>query len=150
MVYIGLSDGILAEYVLPQLQNSLQILWSNAGGYVIVYVLEILILLLLLFVFSTLFTFCCITFASIIAKKAKLLAAIGIYYGASSIYSFMVQMFYIFGLDYLIYKISILDTATVVSIVAWGLFGMISFISILCALLYTLQYWMLDRKLNLS
>jgi hypothetical protein len=147
---IGFSDTVFTSEFWQDLAKGMDYLWNNMGGYLIIYVLELLILFILLLVFGTLFLFCCITFASIITRKAKVLAAIGIYYVANSIFSFVVQMFYLFAIPSLGSKIFTLNMEAGVPALALVLFGIICFVSIFCALLYTLQYWMMDRKLNLS
>ena len=119
-------------------------------AYYVLWFIEALVLVVLLVIFSSLFMFSCITVASIIAKKAKVITAIGIYYVANSIFSFVVQMFWLFGIasiDSWLWNFSEQNTVKVVSLI---LFGLILFMSIFCAVLYSIQYWMLDRKLNLS
>ncbi len=119
-------------------------------AYYVLWFIEALVLVVLLVIFSSLFMFSCITVASIIAKKAKVITAIGIYYVANSIFSFVVQMFWLFGIasiDSWLWNLSEQNTVKVVSLI---LFGLILFMSIFCAVLYSIQYWMLDRKLNLS
>lgn len=119
-------------------------------GYYFLYFIEALALVVLLVVFSTLFMFSCITVASIIAKKAKVITAIGIYYVANSAFSFIVQMFWVFGMVSIDSWLSRLTTDNSAGMIALILFGLILFMSIFCGVLYSLQYWMLDRKLNLS
>ncbi len=125
-------------------------LWKEIGFYMVVYIVEIILLLLAVITFTTLFTFCCITFASIITKKARVITAIGIYYGANSILSFLVQIFYYFGLLSLSVWIEKLDYASIEPIVALILLTVVMFVAVFCGLLYILQYWMLDRKLNMA
>lgn len=119
-------------------------------AYYVLWFIEAFVIVVLLVIFSSLFMFSCITVASIIAKKAKVITAIGIYYVANSIFSFVVQMFWLFGIasiDSWLWNLSEQNTVKVVSLI---LFGLILFMSIFCAVLYSIQYWMLDRKLNLS
>lgn len=119
-------------------------------GYYMLWLVEALVLIVLLVIFSSLFMFSCITIASIIAKKAKVITAIGIYYVANSIFTFIVQMFWLFGIGSIegwLWNLTEQDTANVISLI---IFGLILFMSICCAVLYSVQYWMLDRKLNLS
>lgn len=119
-------------------------------GYYALWLIEAIVIAMLLVVFSILFMFSCITVASIIAKKAKVITAIGIYYAANSVFSFIIQMFWLFGInsiDSWLWNLSEQNTVKVVSLI---LFGLILFMSIFCGVLYSLQYWMLDRKLNLS
>lgn len=150
MLCIGFSDAIFSKEFW---QGALQVIDSivdEVGFYLPIYIVEIILLVILYVTFSSLFLFGCITFASIITKKAKVLAAIGIYYVANGIFSFIVQMFSLFGITSLANWMSVLPSGSVYSVVALILLGVISFIAMLCALLYTLQYWMIDRKLNLS
>lgn len=71
-------------------------LWELLGATLLLYVLEGALLL----IGSTLFQIClvhfCITLGAVIAKKKKLLAGIGVYYGVNSALSFIGQL--LFGL----------------------------------------------------
>lgn len=152
MVCIGLHNDIFSKASLNSFENDFlkDFLNDEYIGYYFLYFIEALVLVTLLVLFSTLFMFCCITVASIITKKAKVITAIGIYYVANSVFSFVVQMFWLFGIASLeswLWNLSEQNTVKVVSLI---LFGLILFISIFCGVLYSLQYWMLDRKLNLS
>lgn len=150
LLCIGFADEISKPYFWDQLSYLLKTVIDSLGFYCIIYVLEILILVVLLTVFSNLFLFCCITLASIITKKAKVITAIGIYYGANSVFSFFTQIFYMFGVASLSNWLTRLPAYSGRPIAALILLGVISFIAIFCSLLYTLQYWMIDRKLNLN
>ncbi len=124
--------------------------FEEFGGYIVLYLIEAIVLLILFTIFTSLFMFSCITVASIIAKKAKVITAIGIYYVANSIFSFVVQMFWLFGMASIDSWLINLPEKNTFGVVALILFGLILFMSIFCAVLYSIQYWMLDRKLNLS
>ena len=150
MICIGFSDVVFSQNFWDELRTIVDTIVDTVGGYLIIYSAEILIIILLSVIFSTLFIFCCITFASIITKKAKVLVAIGIYYVANGIFSFVGQIFYLFGISSLTNWISALPVDRIYTLVALILLGLISFFGVLCALLYTLQYWMIDRKLNLD
>lgn len=150
LLCIGFADEVFTPSFWNQFSYFFKMIWEALGFYCVIYVFEILILLVLLTVFSNLFLFACITFASIITKKAKVLTAIGIYYAANSIFSFAFQIFYLFGVSSLTNWLSWLPTESGYGIVALILLGIIFFVGLFCSLLYTLQYWMIDRKLNLS
>lgn len=150
MLCIGLADEIFTESFWHGITEFFNILIDELGFYLLIYILEIIILIILSVTFSTLFLFCCITIASIITKKAKVITAIGIYYGANSVFSFVVQMFYLFGIASLANWLTGLPTGSEHPAAALILLGIIFFIAVFCALLYTLQYWMIDRKLNLN
>lgn len=123
----------------------------NAMGiYFFIYIFEAIVLMLLFIAMSNLIMFCCITVASIITKKAKLITAIGIYYAASGLFSTAVEIAYIFGLPSMSLWLSAIPETAVAPLVALILLVVILFAAMLCCVLYVLQYWMLDRKLNLS
>lgn len=152
MFCVGFYKDIFSKDYLNSFENDfLKEFFSDEYlGYYFLYFIEALVLMVLLVVFSTLFMFSCITVASIIAKKAKVITAIGIYYVANSAFSFIVQMFWVFGMVSIDSWLSRLTTDNSAGMFALILFGLILFMSIFCGVLYSLQYWMLDRKLNLS
>lgn len=114
------------------------------------YVAEALVLFVGLVVLSTLLMFVCITFASVVAKKGKVFAAIGIYYGVTMVISFFLQIVYTIGGVWLFEWIATLSEAFIKSFVALFLFVIILFVVTMCVVLYTLTLWMIDKKLNLS
>lgn len=148
MICIGLSEE--GKYFWQSIGQTLNTLMDELGIYLIVYLIEAFILIVLSVTFSTLFIFCCITIASIITKKAKVITAIGIYYVTNGIFSFVGQMFYLFGITSIAGWLSELPAGSEYGVVALILFGLICFFGVFCSMLYTLQYWMIDRKLNLS
>ena len=101
-------------------------------------------------IFSTLFIFCCITFASVIAKKARILKAIGIYYLANSALTFALQIFMLFGVNTISRWYSVIPMGMTKMTVALTLLAAICLIALICSLVYALQYRLLDKKLNLS
>ncbi len=152
MVCVGFHKDIFTDGFLNSFVNDFakEFLRDDYLGYYALWLVEAIVIVILLVIFSTLFMFSCITVASIIAKKAKVITAIGIYYVANSVFSFVMQMFWLFGInsiDSWLWNLSEQNTVRVVSLI---LLGLILFMSIFCGVLYALQYWMLDRKLNLS
>ena len=115
-----------------------------------IYLIEALVILLLVVLASILFAYACIAVASVVVKKAKILVAIGIYYGATSIISFILTIFYLFGITSLfdlLFELS--ELATLNSV--WILLLMIIFVlCAVCCLLYYVTHWCLDKKLNLA
>lgn len=118
--------------------------------YYFLYLIEAGVALVLFALCAVLFLYTCITFASMIVKKGKLIAAIGIYYGATNIVYVILQMFLLFGIASIGMWLSRLSHLEQMGIIALLLLELILFISILCAVLYILQQRMLERKLNLS
>ncbi len=148
--FIGTSDLID--------KNDFSLMWDELSHtpidnfvlYLVIYVIEALLLLLLCEILATLFVFSCITIASIITKKAKIITAIGIYYVANSISSSLLSIFWLFGVGSIGYWMEAIPENYVFPIFALLLLMCILFMGILCTAFYSLQYWMLDRKLNLS
>lgn len=150
MLVFAFKDEIFTSDVWYNVKLIMEDMLDTLGIYFYAYVLEAVILAVLLVVFSTLFLFCCITIGSIIAKKAKVITSIGIYYAANSVFSFVIEMFWLFGFGSFVNWLDKLDGSNLFGVLALILLGLILFISIFCGLIYSIQYWMLDRKLNLS
>lgn len=118
--------------------------------YGVIMILEYIISAVLTVAISVLFAMCCITIASIIAKKAKVITAIVIYYVANSTVVFGMVMYNLFAVGTLYDWLDNVPryyenpTAVLISLCT------ILFKGIFCATLYAFQYWMLDKKLNLS
>lgn len=112
---------------------------------------QLLIICLLVLILGVLFTYLCITFAGAISKKSKLASAILIYYGASSVSSIFMYMFYFFGASALVGWIDALQNENIQDtlLLVIMLFIIIT-LSMLCTLAYTFNYRLLDRKLNLN
>lgn len=113
----------------------------------------ILIIVVTVYAASLLFTFLCITVGSVITRKNKVATAIGIYYGATAVLTFTGQIFALFGMSGLVNwgdKIIAYDEF----IFFYYLFGaflvIIFFVATIAAILYAINYWLLDKKLNLS
>lgn len=123
---------------------------EDVMGYLVLYSLEALVLLGLTLLLSVLFLYCCITFGSMIVKKGKLLASIGIYFGANSIFSGGTQLLLIFGVASIGVWMEPMSEQLAPKVVALLLLAVILFLAILCALVYAFTHWMLGRKLNLS
>lgn len=117
--------------------------------YSVVYIVEFIAIFLLSTLLSTQFIYACLTVASIVVKKARILVTIGIYYGGNSVMTFITQMFIIFGVPSLIKWLVKTPTEYHDLTVALIMLGIIAFLVIMCALLYAFEYWLLDRKLNL-
>ena len=150
-VCIGLAAFFPSKEQLYTFWNDMGVeIIDSVGFYLIVYFIEAVLLILLCGLLATLFVFCCITVASIIAKKAKIITAIGIYYLASSIFSSLLSIFWLFGINSISYWLDSIPSNYVHPVLTLLLLLVIFFVGILCVAFYSLQYWMLDRKLNLS
>ena len=150
LLAVGFSKHVFTKAFFLDIAKFISDSFHELGVYIIVYILEILLLYILAIVFSNLFLFCCITFASIITKKAKVVSAIGIYYVASSIFSSIIQLLYFFGFSSLSELFAKIPEYSINPIIAIMLLVAILFMAVFSFILYILQYWMIDKKLNLS
>jgi hypothetical protein len=137
-------------YIFALLQISINGTLAEMGFWAIVYALEIIVLVLALGLFSTLMVFAAITFAAMITKKNKVLAAIGIYYGANSLISFIVQTIFTIGLIGLGNRIGLLPMQSTIGLGALLIFIFTVLVCAVTVALYAFVHWMLDRKLNLA
>lgn len=150
LLAVGIGDELFVPEIWVELVKGLSYLTNLEKFFLCTYIIEVIIFLFVTTTFSCLFLFCCITFASIITKNAKVITAIGIYYVANGILSFIIQMFSMFGIASISTWLEALPDIVQTIMIAFILLGLICFVGIFCALLYALQYWMMDRKLNLN
>ncbi len=99
--------------------------------------------------FAVLLLFVCISFASMLVKRGKLFAAIGIYYGISSVLLTVLEIFYFFGGIWFISYTSSITEIIHGSALTLLLIIVNLFIVSLCVILYMFTHWILDKKLNL-
>lgn len=150
IIVIGFAEELFKKEVWEEFIKGLQEVLKEADVYFWIFAVEMLLISLLVSFASLLFIYACITFASMITKKAKIITAIGIYYGATGIVSFVVQMIYLFGIDNIITLIDKLPDNLEGLVVVLIALVVLLFVAMICALLYTFEHWMLDRKLNLA
>lgn len=144
MFCIGLGKYIFAPDVMEAIHKFIIRLTTDIGWYLPIYIVELCIISILSIAFSTLLMFFCITFASIITKKAKVITSIGIYFLINSIVSLMIQIFTIFGTSLFT---EVLESNAATSLL---LLTILLFMAVFCTMFYTLEYWLIDRKLNLN
>lgn len=155
LIFLSIAGALNAEMIGEIFDNiGLWFKSINDGGYLgwfILYIVEIILISVASSLFGILFMGCCITFGSVIAKRAKVFAAILVYYGANSVFSTVVWIFMMFGVGAYISWLSTVSLTEVQSlgVAAMTMFGIFALLAMLCSLLYTLQYRLLDRKLNL-
>lgn len=150
IIVIGLADKIFKKEVWEEFLLLAKEFFKEVDGYFWVFLLETLFIMLIISIAGLLFTYACITFASMITKKAKLITAIGIYYGATSVVSFVFSMIYLFGVDTIITFLDKLPENSANLIIVLIALVVLLFVAMICTLLYTFEQWMLDRKLNLA
>ena len=147
---VGFSDKILDPLFWKDFANFFSEMYKTLGGYTFVYAIEIIVMLLAISLFSTLFLYDCVAIASMLVKKAKVITAIGIYYAANGAISAIYTIFTIFGMSNILDIMADMNKATLLPLIALLWLGIIVMVAMFAALLYLLQYWIVDRKLNLS
>ena len=128
--------------------------WDRLGAWMIVYdLVAFLLLFVFLQIYIVLFHFC-ITVGAMLAKKAKVILAIGIYYAFSWILAtvgqFCVVIFAVFMADGMM---TLMENATQNQTHAVYTLAALAFTAVLAsvvAVLYSVTQYLLDRKLNLA
>ncbi len=140
--------------LLTPLSQELSRLFTLMSGldylYLCIAFIEVLLIIVLLTALSTLFIFACITFGAIITKKAKVITAIGVYYVSNGVITGFMQLVYLFGITALADKLSYLPENITNTAIIIVLLAVVMLIALICMLLYALNYFMIDRKLNLA
>ena len=126
------------------------IISAVGAGNLTILIIEVLITGILILALSILFTYLCITFAGAISKKSKLSSAILMYYGASSISSIFMYFLYFFGIDAVSEWMYDFETKASFELSIIIILLVIFFVAMLCTLAYTINYRLLDSKLNLN
>ncbi len=128
--------------------------WDAVGAWLIVYVLEALVLLVLLQMFSTCLVQLCITIGAVIAKKQKVLAAVGIYYITNSVLSIILSITstlflagMIGGLVELLMNMS--KNAMLATVSLFALLICLAVASAVC-IVYNMTLNRIERRLNLA
>jgi len=148
------DGGLINPEVLYQIGDFFSTLWRAVGGWTIVYLLEALLLAVIGELFSIGLIHFCITIGAIIAKKAKLLAAIGIYYAINMAFSFAAQIFGTISLMILIegflYRMQGMSPNTECLAISLILLVICAMMAVLVSLLYCGTLDRIERKLNLA
>lgn len=150
MVCIGAHEYIFGDYFREYITRLYEAVMRNFGGYFWVYLLEGAILFVLYQILSLVFLYLCITFGSTVARKAKLVASIGIYYGANTGAFFILQLLFLFCRPSINEWLLPLELNQALPVIALMMLCGIFFMATVCAFLYSLLNRMLARKLNLS
>jgi hypothetical protein len=123
---------------------------ERMGIYFPVYILEAILLWVLSCGIFLMLLYTCITFGSVIAKKGKVIASIAIFYGSCNALSLMLFLSMILCIPNISYWMRDLTDKEGYPLIALILLAIILLEALLCMVMYTLQYRMLKRKLNLS
>lgn len=147
---IGLRRTIFTAEFLENVSEVIKELFKSLGAYTIVYLVEFLVIGLMIYFIWIMFLYCCITIGSIIVKKAKVIASVGIFYGAYSVCTFVMQILMLFSVPSVSLMLGNVPDTMYCPLFALALLIVIFIQAAIFTLLYVLQYFMLDRKLNLN
>lgn len=154
VIFMALGiDSSLSASPLKMIAGFVGSLWDKVGWWLIVYAVEAILLFVVLSAFTTCLVQLCITIGAIVAKKQKVLAAVGIYYLVNTVLSTV-------GSICLVVFLSGLEGFTVLlgglsALAANAAIALVLLIAILASLLVVLiVYFMtlgrIERKLNLA
>ena len=153
VILIGVPMSIGYDF-FRELTFTFSVLFAEVGLWSVIYAIEILILIICSMLFSISLIHFCITMGAMLAKKAKVLAAIGIYYAANMIFSFGTQVItVIFTLMMSAGLGELLDRAAPAmerGIIAVMLLIACCMMAAISGVMYFITLGKLERNLNLS
>ena len=153
VILIGVPVSVGYDF-FRELTFTFSALFAEVGLWSVIYALEILFLIICSILFSISLIHFCITMGAMLAKKAKVLAAIGIYYAANMIFSFGTQIItVIFTLMMSAGLGELLDRAAPAmerGIIAVMLLIACCMMAAISGVMYFITLGKLERNLNLS
>ena len=153
VILIGVPVSVGYDF-FRELTYTFSALFAEVGLWSVIYALEILFLIICSILFSISLIHFCITMGAMLAKKAKVLAAIGIYYATNMIISFGIQIItVIFTLMMSAGLGELLDRAAPVmerGIIAVMLLIACCMMAAISGVMYFITLGKLERNLNLS
>ena len=153
VILIGVPVSVGYDF-FRELTFTFSALFAEVGLWSMIYALEILFLIICSILFSISLIHFCITMGAMLAKKAKVLAAIGIYYAANMIFSFGTQIIMvIFTLMMSAGLGELLDRAAPAmerGIIAVMLLIACCMMAAISGVMYFITLGKLERNLNLS
>ena len=153
VILIGVPVSVGYDF-FRELTFTFSALFAEVGLWSVIYALEILFLIICSILFSISLIHFCITMGAMLAKKAKVLAAIGIYYAANMIFSFGTQIIMvIFTLMMSAGLGELLDRAAPAmerGIIAVMLLIACCMMAAISGVMYFITLGKLERNLNLS
>lgn len=151
IVSIGMAEEVYTKQTLKDITELITLFTEDGLFYNILILLLIFAIIIAAALIGIMFAYICITFAAVIAKKHKVLAAIGIYYAANSAVSFVTQILAFTNIaPRVIVLISNLPEPKIQIASSVALLGVVALLGIIFGGMYLLENYLLDRKLNLE
>ncbi len=149
------EEGRLFDFVVYEtIADAFKLIWQETGAWLIVYIIEVLLFSAVSQFFGIALLEFCITTGSVVAKKHKVLASVGIYVGATMIISAISQFLSLFlQLSVSLGGIEILSNLSQQSAfvsLALIIFAFVAAFATFGFALYFSTLNILERKLNLA
>lgn len=149
----GQNGAIINFEIIKDVWALIGTIWEFIGPWMLVYLLAGILLLAVLSLYEIGMIHLCITVGATVAKKHKVLAALGIYFGSNFILSTVYQIFGFFGLQSIVGFVSLLEGASA-TLIHFALIGLILFITVIVMtaawILHLVTLDTIERKLNLA
>lgn len=128
-------------------------LFDEFGGIAALYIVEVILLILLFIVYLQVLIQFAITVGAVLAKKHKILVAIGIYYGASKILELLLTLGAQFIASFM--GVAMVRFTDMTLARAYGIMGLLLFmgalfVALIDAVLYLVTLNLVERRLNLA
>jgi hypothetical protein len=148
-------DGqfLINTEVFTAIGRSLAGLWDVCGGWLLLWVPTVLAILVLLGLFQSGLIYLCITIGAVVAKKHKLLAAIGIYYAVNmgvSLVSEFILIFLAVGIAAIIFAAVAAGGAVMGLTITAVLLIVALAVATLAAIVHFMTVNKIEKKLNLA
>lgn len=150
MLAVGIPEHFFDPSVWKEIFDVIGEFYTEFGAYGVLYTVLAVLILAVSTVLETLFVFVCITLAASIAKKHKVLTAIGIYYGFSMVTSFLMQILSFGGVSTVITLVTGLEAAEAKAAVLFLMIGVLGMLVLAVSGMYLLMLYLLDKRLNLE
>lgn len=156
LIVPNVDDGafLFAFKIFESIGESIGTLWQTVGAWTILYLLEGLLILVGFGILSTSLIYFCITQGAVVARKHKVLAAIGIYYLVNGVLSFLGSFLLSLSVTSFVnaapYLNEHLSSQGMFGLIALALFLTVMLVATLALTAYFLTQHLLERKLNLN
>lgn len=156
IIFLFISPKYFVE-AMGYFSDMFLFIWDEIGSplWEIVYIILIVVGFAFSVFFGINFFHLCITIGSILAKKHKLLASIGIYYGANTIVSIFGEIFVLILAGVAFEPLSNIANTPVSPNVTYALIALIllmgcAIVATLAFTVYSITQQLIDRRLNLA
>lgn len=150
MLAVGIPEEFFSGRFWTSIGEFFSEIYEALGIYGAPYTVLAVLIMLATVISSTLLVYVCITLASAITKRHKILLSIGIYYGVSMVVSGLVQIFMYGGVSTVITMVTGLDEALAKAAIMFMMIGVLGLLTVFIAALYFVELYLLDKRLNLE